>query len=92
MGCVIPVDELEKNCQKLYESAVDDTLKDKVHSLFTVMTTEKNQAKREIAQWALTYLFDDEDLIHDNIQGLGLVDDMLVLDKAIYLLDSITTD
>ena len=40
----------------------------------------------EIAQWALTYLLDDKDLIHDHISILGWQDDWLVLDAAIQLL------
>ena len=44
--------------------------------------TEKNN---EIAQWALTYLFDEEDLIFDNISLLGCQDDWIVLDAAIQM-------
>ena len=44
--------------------------------------TEKNN---EIAQWALTYLFDEEDLIFDNISLLGCQDDWIILDVAIQM-------
>lgn len=39
-----------------------------------------------IAQWALTYLLDDEDLIHDRITFLGWQDDWLVLDAALRII------
>ena len=40
----------------------------------------------EIAIWALTYLFDDEDLINDNITIFGYQDDYIVLRSAVQLL------
>lgn len=36
--------------------------------------------------WALSYFFYDEDIIHDEISGLGLVDDLAVIDYAIRLI------
>jgi hypothetical protein len=42
----------------------------------------------EIAQWALTYLFDEEDLIFDNMSLLGWQDDWMVLDTAVQLIQN----
>lgn len=36
----------------------------------------------EIISWAMTYLLDDEDLIHDRIEYLGLQDDWIVLNAT----------
>lgn len=44
------------------------------------------QDNNEIAQWALTYLLDDEDLVYDKITILGWQDDWLVLDAAIRII------
>ena len=40
------------------------------------------------AQLALTYFFDDENLIHDEIDGIRYVDDMIVMDYAMKLLQT----
>jgi len=44
--------------------------------------------KNEIAQWALTYLFDEEELIYDTIPIFGYQDDWLVLDAALRLINN----
>jgi hypothetical protein len=41
--------------------------------------------ENKIAQWALTYLFDAEDLIFDKLSVFGWQDDWLVLDAAVQL-------
>lgn len=61
-------------------------LEEKIEYLFAAIKAQDGPVKKRVAQWALTYLFDDEDLMHDNIPGLGLVDDMLVIDYAIKVL------
>ena len=47
---------------------------------------EKKADRKLIAHWALTYFFDDQDVIHDDVLGVGFVDDMVVLDYALNLL------
>ena len=60
-------------------------LKNKLSELYSILKDDTNAEKKLIAQWALTYFFDDEDVVHDNISGLGLVDDLTVIDYAIKL-------
>lgn len=48
----------------------------------------RNPDRKSGAQWALTYFFDDEDIIHDDVAGIGYVDDITVIDYAIRLLES----
>ena len=40
----------------------------------------------EVAIWALTYLFDEQDYIHDELPILGWQDDWMVLDAAVKML------
>ena len=39
-----------------------------------------------ISPYTEFYFFDDEDIIHDEVSGLGLVDDMTIIDYAISIL------
>jgi hypothetical protein len=44
--------------------------------------------ENEIAIWALTYLFDEEELIYDSIPIFRYQDDWLVLDAALRLINN----
>lgn len=61
-------------------------MKEKVIRLYQMQKTDVDPDKRSIAQWALTYLFDEQDVIHDDIVALGFVDDMTVIDYALKML------
>lgn len=62
-------------------------LAEKVGRLYSVMKSDGNRERRLIAKWALTYFFDDMDMIHDDILGLGYVDDTAVVEYALGLLE-----
>ena len=47
---------------------------------------EKFDKNEKIVSWALTYLLDDEDLVHDNLNYVGLQDDWFVLNAATHLI------
>lgn len=90
MGSCIPKDELTE----LYEKFLEDTslevlsphLKKKVTTLYSIMKNDDNSDRKRLAQWALTYFFDEEDVIHDDVSVVGLVDDLTIIDYAINLL------
>lgn len=90
MGSCMDEEELDA----LYEGFITNTsesssypqVKEKVTTLYNIFKTDGNQDRRRLAQWALTYFFDDEDIIHDDVSGLGLVDDVTIIDYAICLL------
>lgn len=90
MGCCMPEEELEVHYNDFITSTANGPLypqmKEKVGALYNVFKNDDNQDRQRLAQWALTYFFDDEDIIHDDVSGLGLVDDMTVIDYAIRLL------
>lgn len=92
MGCCIPEGELDSLYQKFMKLPIDDPsypeLKEKATLLYSILKNDVDPDRKEIAQWALTYLFDEEDLIHDDIPGIGYVDDLVVLDYAIDLLET----
>ena len=92
MGSCISEEELDG----LYAEFMGDTdteslypkLREKITTLYSILHSDDNPDRKRQAQWALTYFFDDEDIIHDDVSGIGLVDDMTVLDYAIRLLQS----
>ena len=86
MGCVIPEDEIDEYYQAFSADAYPQ-LKEKVDKLYFVLKNDEDPNKKRIAQWTLTYLFDEEDVIHDNIAGFGLTDDMVVIDYALRLIE-----
>lgn len=91
MGCVISEQEIDKYYEAFVEDMSVDSdhfkMKEKVECLYHILKQDEDAGRREIAQWALTYLFDNQDVIHDDIVCLGLVDDMMVIDYALKLLE-----
>jgi hypothetical protein len=71
---------------KQLESSEDilESIKQRVNYLYPLAIKNNN----EIAQWALTYLFDSEDLIFDKLSVFGWQDDWLVLNAAVQLLEN----
>jgi len=92
MGSCMPEVELDELYTKFKESAALDSsypqMKEKVESLYSIFKNDENLDRQRLAQWALTYFFDDEDIIHDDVSGLGLIDDMTIIDYATRLLQS----
>ena len=90
MGSVIPEDELDEFFADFMQNPPDaeayPSLKEKVEALYALMKNAPDLEKRRIAQWALTYFFDDQDLIHDDIPGMGLLDDIVILEQALAVL------
>lgn len=90
MGSCISEEELDGLYAEFMESTANDSLypqlKEKVTLLYSVLKKDDNPDRKKLAQWALTYFFDDEDLVHDNVSGIGLVDDVTVIDYAIQLI------
>lgn len=83
VGSLISEEQLNSYCENFYQNSPDEKLKSKVLQLHQVMTNESNTDIKHIAQWALTYLFGEKDLIHDDTVALGYVDDMIVIDLAL---------
>ncbi|MCR4557767.1 MAG: hypothetical protein K5779_08095 [Saccharofermentans sp.] len=92
MGCCMSGGELDELYTKFKgSSAVDSSypqMKEEVDSLYSIFKNDENPDRQRLAQWALTYFFDDEDIIHDDVSGLGLIDDMTIIDYATRLLQS----
>ena len=83
VGSLIPEEQLNSCCAKFCQESPDEKLKAKVLQLHQVMSNESNTDIKRIAQWALTYLFSEQDLIHDDTVALGYIDDMIVIDLAL---------
>lgn len=89
MGSFIPEEELDgyfRDFRTAREPLVSPEMMDKTAQLYAVLKDSADPESRDIARWALTYLFDDQDLIHDDIPGLGLVDDLYVVDCALEMI------
>lgn len=91
MGCCIPDEELNRLYNDFMENSLEDDsylqVKEKLTVLHRILNNDMGSDRQRIAQWALTYFFDDEDVIHDDVPGIGLVDDITILDYAIRLLN-----
>lgn len=92
MGSCIAEEELDGLYTQFMKNSANDSLysqlKEKIATLYLMLKKGDNPDRRRLAQWALTYFFDDEDLIHDNVSGLGLVDDITIIDYAISLMQA----
>lgn len=92
MGCCMPEEELtnlyEEFVTNTYEVSSDSQMKEKISILYNIFKNDEDPDRQRLAQWALTYFFDDEDIIHDDVSGLGLIDDMTIIDYATRLLQS----
>jgi len=90
MGCCMDEEELavlhDEYITNSTEEIPSPQLKEKVTTLYNIFKTDGSPDRKRLAQWALTYLFDDEDIIHDDVSGLGFVDDVTIIDYAINLL------
>ncbi|MCX6293771.1 MAG: hypothetical protein NT127_05700, partial [Sphingobacteriales bacterium] len=64
--------------QKNYPEDIVQRIQHKADELFSLATNENN----EVALWVLTYLLDDQDLIHDELSVLGWQDDWMVVEGA----------
>lgn len=62
-------------------------LKEKVTKLYSILKNANDDEEKQVAHWALTYFFDDQDIIHDDIKGIGFIDDMIVIDSALNILN-----
>jgi hypothetical protein len=86
MGSKMPLSEMidmhDKFLQKSYPEDIIEDIRKMAEVLIKLAQTNGN----EVALWALTYLFDDQDLIHDDISYLGWQDDWVVLDSAMRIL------
>lgn len=92
MGSCISEEELDGLYAEFMDNRSTESssseLKEKVATLYSILKKDENLDRRRVAQWALTYFFDDEDIIHDDVAGIGYVDDITVIDYAIRLLES----
>ena len=71
---------------ELPEELKNSQIKAKITELYTILKNDPDEERKKIAQWTLTYFFDDQDIIHDDIKGLGYVDDLIVIDRALMIL------
>ena len=96
MGKIAPSITPETEIDECYKAFRADKAKQSLHShlmekvdaLYACFKNEGNPKNKYIAQLALTYLFNQNDLIHDNLEGVGLVDDVTVIDHALKIVGS----
>ena len=67
--------------QKDYPEDIVQSIRQMASQLLPLALYENN----EVAIWALTYLLDDQDLIHEELSVLGWQDDWIVMDAAFNL-------
>jgi len=88
MGSKIPYSEMIDMHDKFLQKSFPEDIIDDIRKMAEVLIKHAQETRNEVALWALTYLFDDQDLIHDDISYLGWQDDWVVLNSAIRILQS----
>ena len=87
VGNCIPDDKLDERYKAFCANPPDEAscpeMKEKVDRLYAIMKKDENSYNRKTARWTLNYIFFEEDLIYDDIKGLGFVDDMVLIDGAL---------
>lgn len=86
MGSKIPLSEMIDMHDKFLQKTYPEDIIDDISKMAEVLIKHAQETRNEVALWALTYLFDDQDLIHDDISYLGWQDDWVVLDSAMRIL------
>lgn len=90
LGRLLKEDDLDSKYKQFQQGNVPPQaypeLKEKLAELYLTMKSSSDKQKRELSQWALTYFFVNKDLIHDDLPGLGLVDDLIVIDGALRII------
>jgi hypothetical protein len=85
MGSPMTNDEIKDFHQKEQESqSIPEELFIKSESLFKYFHNNKND---EVSLWALTYLYDQYDLLNDNINYFGYIEDLAVINSALILIN-----
>ncbi len=87
MGSTIPLEEIIEMHKRLSKESYTEDIMQEIQAMATDLLLVVQNSGSEVAHWALTYLFDDEDLIHDDISYLGWQDDWVVLDSAMRILN-----
>jgi hypothetical protein len=89
VGYAMETDEINQLYNEfLNKDDTEDIIKN-IKLLSKPLHHQLNTRQCEISRWALTYLLDDEDLIHDKLTNLGYQDDAIILNSAIKLLKNI---
>ena len=92
IGMPMDDNELKESYDSLCERPCDNALtaktKDEIDSLYALYQNDNDPRRKQVALWALTYFFDDQDIIYDNTIGFGWIDDMIVLESAMRILDN----
>lgn len=88
---ITPETEIDE-CYKAFRASkakqsLHSHLMEKVDALYACFKNGGNPKNKHIAQLALTYLFNPNDLIYDNLKGVGLVDDVTVIDHALKIVE-----
>ena len=84
LGCLMPEIDISKHYQTM--NTPNEKLKQKTDQLYSIFTHDQDADRKRICQWALSYFFDSQGVIHDTLPIFGTVDDLLVADTALGLL------
>lgn len=92
MGYTMKEDAIDAHYKAFIEDtsieAISPGIKEKVARLYDELKNGSDPDKKRTVKWALTYLFEDNDIICDGIKGIGYVDDMAVVDYAFDIISS----
>jgi len=86
MGVKMEFETIQVRMAAFLAKKVKVDIEEDLKVLSTHLLDKRNDSNHEVIDWALTYLLDDEDLIHDRMSFLGLQDDWMVMEGAHFLI------
>ena len=86
IGSKMSIEEIKESYKLFYKKAYPEDIVDDIRKKGDLLVSSALNENNEVAIWALTYLLDDQDLIHDELSVLGWQDDWMLLDAAFNLI------
>ncbi|HOY37753.1 MAG TPA: hypothetical protein PLK75_00500 [Bacteroidales bacterium] len=86
LGSKMQKEEIIELIAEFENTTPADNISKDIKVLASQLVEKINTEDSEIVIWALTYLLDDEDMIHDELDFVGLQDDWFVLKAAAYII------
>ena len=86
VGYKMDMEEIHTLYSRFLQTEYDEDIVDEIRKKAEFLIRFAESSGDETALWALTYLLDEEDIIHDRVAYLGWQDDWIVLESTIRIL------
>jgi uncharacterized membrane protein YkvA (DUF1232 family) len=83
LGFPMSHDEIVEAMQEFEKQGTDSQVSSRTYQLTKDVYSRWEKSKNDVLMWALTYIFDPEDLINDQTPYIGYLDDLFVLEAVV---------